>query len=171
MSVFINGKPAKKEYRHFNIKTVEGPDDFASMESNFPSVQRMLDEAQELPQLIVIDGGKGQLSSAMTSLEKFGLMRESCRDQDSQRLEEIFYPRRYRSIVHRQEEWNHENNTAVTWWGASFRNYTSPEEKRKGNCQNRTFWNQRYRRATAQALLIHFKSVKRIKEALEDLKQ
>ncbi|MBP8669412.1 MAG: excinuclease ABC subunit C, partial [Bacteroidia bacterium] len=65
MSVFINGKAAKKEYRHFNIKTVEGPDDFASMqEVIFRRYKRVLDEKQPLPQLIIIDGGKGQLNAA-----------------------------------------------------------------------------------------------------------
>ena len=64
MPVFIDGKPAKNEYRHFNIKTVEGPDDFASMEEIvFRRYRRMLEEAQELPQLIVIDGGKQVLPS------------------------------------------------------------------------------------------------------------
>ena len=68
--VFRNGKPSKKEYRHFNIKTVEGPDDFASMEEVFfRRYKRLLEEGQELPQLIVIDGGKGQLTSALKSLD------------------------------------------------------------------------------------------------------
>ncbi|MFZ7124138.1 MAG: excinuclease ABC subunit UvrC, partial [Bacteroidota bacterium] len=74
MSVFRDGKPSKKDYRHFNIKTVEGPDDFASMEEVIHRrYKRMLDEALPLPQLIVIDGGKGQLSAAVSSLEKLGL--------------------------------------------------------------------------------------------------
>ncbi|MHB1147955.1 MAG: excinuclease ABC subunit UvrC, partial [Lutibacter sp.] len=72
--VFKNGKPSKKDYRHFNIKTVEGPDDFASMEEVvFRRYKRLLEEGQELPQLIVIDGGKGQLSSALKSLDTLGL--------------------------------------------------------------------------------------------------
>src|SRR5690606_7467198 len=72
--VFKNGKPSKKDYRHFNIKTVEGPDDFASMEEVvYRRYKRMLDEAQPLPQLIIIDGGKGQLSSALKSLEALNL--------------------------------------------------------------------------------------------------
>lgn len=93
MSVFLNGKPAKKEYRHYNIKTVEGPDDFASMEEViFRRYRRMLDEAQELPQLIVIDGGKGQLSSAMISLDKLGLHGKIAVIGIAKRLEEIYYP-------------------------------------------------------------------------------
>src|SRR6185436_18032581 len=93
MSVFRNGKPSKKEYRHYNIKTVEGPDDFASMEEViFRRYKRMLDEAGELPQLIVIDGGKGQLSSAMTSLEKLGLAGKIAVIGIAKKLEEIYYP-------------------------------------------------------------------------------
>ncbi len=68
--VFRNGKPYKKDYRHFNIKTVEGPDDFASMEEVvYRRYKRLQDEGESLPQLIIIDGGKGQLSSALKSLE------------------------------------------------------------------------------------------------------
>src|SRR5207247_1394882 len=75
MSVFRNAKPSKKDYRHFNIKTVEGPNDFASMEEViYRRYKRLLEENQSLPQLIVIDGGKGQLSSAVKSLDKLGLM-------------------------------------------------------------------------------------------------
>ena len=72
--VFKNGKPSKKDYRLFNIKTVEGPDDFASMEEViFRRYQRLIKEEKSLPQLIVVDGGKGQLSSALKSLEKLKL--------------------------------------------------------------------------------------------------
>ena len=68
--VFKNGKPSKKDYRHFNIKTVEGPNDFASMEEVvYRRYKRLLDESQPLPQLIIIDGGKGQLSSALKILD------------------------------------------------------------------------------------------------------
>ena len=93
MSVFKNGAPSKKDYRHFNIKTVEGPDDFASMEEViYRRYKRMIDEAQPLPQLIVIDGGKGQLSSAMTSLEKLGLVGKMAVIGIAKKLEEIYYP-------------------------------------------------------------------------------
>src|SRR5690606_25020083 len=72
--VFKNAKPSKNDYRHFNIKTVEGPDDFASMEEVvYRRYKRLIEEDQSLPQLIVIDGGKGQLSAAVKSLEKLGL--------------------------------------------------------------------------------------------------
>lgn len=93
MSVFRDGKPSKKDYRHFNIKTVEGPDDFASMEEViFRRYKRMLDEALTLPQLIVIDGGKGQLSAAVSSLEKLGLRGKIAVIGIAKRLEELYYP-------------------------------------------------------------------------------
>lgn len=93
MTVFKNGKPSKKDYRHFNIKTVEGPDDFASMEEViFRRYKRLIDEKQELPQLIVIDGGKGQLSSAINSLEKLDLRGKITVIGIAKKLEEIYYP-------------------------------------------------------------------------------
>ena len=93
MVVFRNGKPSKKEYRHFNIKTVEGPNDFASMEEVvYRRYHRLLEEKQELPQLIVIDGGKGQLSSALNSLEKLGLKGKITIISIAKRLEEIYFP-------------------------------------------------------------------------------
>lgn len=91
--VFRNGKPSKKEYRHFNIKTVEGPDDFASMEEVvYRRYKRMLDEEQALPQLIIIDGGKGQLSSALKSLDALNLRGKIAIIGIAKRLEELFYP-------------------------------------------------------------------------------
>ncbi|WP_440879544.1 excinuclease ABC subunit UvrC [Tenacibaculum sp. C7A-26P2] len=91
--VFRDGKPSKKEYRHFNIKTVEGPDDFASMEEVvFRRYKRLLEEEKPLPQLIVIDGGKGQLSSALKSLDALNLRGKIAIIGIAKRLEEIFYP-------------------------------------------------------------------------------
>ncbi len=91
--VFKDGKPSKKDYRHFNIKTVEGPNDFASMEEVvYRRYKRMLDEGQSLPNLIVIDGGKGQLSSALTALEKLGLRGKVAICGIAKKLEEIFFP-------------------------------------------------------------------------------
>ncbi|MEM8998789.1 MAG: excinuclease ABC subunit UvrC [Bacteroidota bacterium] len=91
--VFRNGKPSKKEYRHFNIKTVKGPDDFASMEEVvFRRYRRLLEEAEPLPQLIVIDGGKGQLSSALKSLDILGLRGKIAIVGIAKRLEEIYFP-------------------------------------------------------------------------------
>lgn len=91
--VFRNGKPYKKDYRHFKIKTVEGPDDFASMEEVVHRrYKRLSDEGQLLPQLIVIDGGKGQLSSAVKSLDRLGLRGAISIIGIAKRLEEIYYP-------------------------------------------------------------------------------
>ena len=91
--VFKNGKPNTREYRHFNIKTVEGPNDFASMEEVvYRRYRRMLDENKSLPQLIVIDGGKGQLSSAVTALEKLNLRGKISIIGIAKKLEEIYFP-------------------------------------------------------------------------------
>ena len=91
--VFKDGKPSKKEYRKFNIKTVEGPDDFASMEEVvYRRYKRLLEEKQPLPQLIIIDGGKGQLSSALKSLEKLDLRGKIAIVGIAKRLEELFFP-------------------------------------------------------------------------------
>lgn len=91
--VFKNGKPSKKDYRHFNIKTVEGPDDFASMEEVVHRrYRRLMEEGEPLPQLIIIDGGKGQLSSAVKSLDRLGLRGKIAIIGIAKRLEEIYYP-------------------------------------------------------------------------------
>lgn len=91
--VFRNAKPFKKDYRHFKIKTVEGPDDFASMEEVVHRrYKRLSDEGQSFPQLIVIDGGKGQLSSAVKSLDRLGLRGKIAIIGIAKRLEEIYYP-------------------------------------------------------------------------------
>jgi excinuclease ABC subunit C len=91
--VFKNAKPSGKEYRHFNIKSVEGPNDFASMEEIiFRRYKRLLEEQQSLPQLIIIDGGKGQLSSAVASLERLNLRGKIAIIGIAKRLEEIYFP-------------------------------------------------------------------------------
>jgi excinuclease ABC subunit C len=91
--VFKNGKPAKKDYRHFNVKTVNGPDDFATMrEIVFRRYKRMLEEEQSLPQLIIIDGGKGQLSAALEALEELNLRGKVAIVGIAKKLEEIFFP-------------------------------------------------------------------------------
>lgn len=90
--VFVNGKPAKKMYRHFSIKTVAGPNDFASMEEVvYRRYKRMLDEHASLPQLVIIDGGKGQLSSAYAALKKLGLENKIRLAGIAKRLEEIYF--------------------------------------------------------------------------------
>jgi excinuclease ABC subunit C len=169
MSVFRNGKPSKKEYRHYNIKTVEGPDDFASMEEViYRRYKRMLDEALTLPDLIVIDGGKGQLSSAMNSLEKLGLNGKIPVIGIAKKLEEIYYPgdsaplyidkksetlriiQQMRDEVHRFGITHHR------------------KRRSKGVVKTELSEIKGIGEATADALLIHFKSVKRIKEATQE---
>ncbi len=91
--VFRNGKPCKKDYRHFNIKTVSGPDDFSSMEEViFRRYKRMTEERQPLPQLVIIDGGKGQLSSALKSITRLGLRDKITIIGIAKKLEEIYFP-------------------------------------------------------------------------------
>ncbi len=169
MSVFRNGKPSKKEYRHYNIKTVEGPDDFASMEEViFRRYKRMIDEAQPLPDLIVIDGGKGQLSSAMNSLEKLELNGKIPIIGIAKKLEEIYYPgdsaplyidkksETLRIIQHLRDE--------VHRFGITHHR----NRRSKGVVKTELSEINGIGDATAHALLIHFKSVINIKEASLD---
>ncbi len=93
MVQFIDAKPNKKGYRHYNIKTVEGPDDFASMEEViYRRYKRLIEEDKELPQLIVVDGGKGQLSSGVKSLKELGLYGKITIIGIAKKLEELYYP-------------------------------------------------------------------------------
>ncbi len=93
MVVFRQARPSKKEYRHYNIKTVEGPNDYASMEEVvYRRYRRLLEEGQELPHLVVVDGGKGQLSSAASALDRLGLAKIIPVIGIAKRLEEIFFP-------------------------------------------------------------------------------
>ena len=95
--VFRNGKPAKRDYRKFNIRTVEGPDDFASMkEAVYRRYKRLRDEGESLPQMVVIDGGKGQLSHAMEAIDELGLRGQIAFVGIAKRLEELYFPRRQR---------------------------------------------------------------------------
>lgn len=171
--VFRDGKPSKKEYRHYNIKTVEGPDDFASMEEVvFRRYKRLLDEKQPLPQLIVIDGGKGQLSSALKSLDTLGLRGKIAIIGIAKRLEEIYFPgdtiplyldkkseslkiiQQLRNEAHRFGIAFHRNKRSKAAINSELENIEGVGEK------------------TAQDLLKTFKSVKRIKEAsIENLAQ
>jgi excinuclease ABC subunit C len=171
MTLFRDGKPSKKEYRHFNIKTVEGPDDFASMEEViFRRYKRMLEEAQPLPNLIVIDGGKGQLSSAMNSLEKLGLKGKIPIIGIAKKLEEIYYPDDpYPLYIDKKSETlrviQHLRDEVHRFGITHHRNRRS-----KGVVKTELSEIKGIGNATADALLVHFKSVKRIKEAsLEEL--
>jgi excinuclease ABC subunit C len=98
--VFKRGVPSKNDYRHFNVKTVVGPDDFSTMkEVVFRRYRRLLDEGTPLPQLIIIDGGKGQLSAAMESIEELGISDEVSVFGLAKRMEELFRPNHSKSIV------------------------------------------------------------------------
>ncbi len=91
--VFKDGKPSKKDYRHFNIKTVEGPDDFASMKEVLTRrYTRLMNEGEELPQLVVVDGGKGQLSAAVEAFDAMGIRGKVAVVGIAKRLEEIYFP-------------------------------------------------------------------------------
>ena len=166
--VFKDGKPSKKDYRHFNIKTVEGPDDFASMEEVvFRRYKRLLDENEPLPQLIIIDGGKGQLSSALKSLDKLELRGKIAIIGIAKRLEELFYPgdsvplyldkksetlkiiQQLRNEAHRFGITFHRNKRSKTALNSSVESIPGIGEK------------------TMLTLITHFKSVKRLKLATE----
>lgn len=167
--VFKNGKPNKKDYRHYNIKTVEGPDDFASMEEVvYRRYKRLLEEEASLPQLIVIDGGKGQLSSAVKSLDLLGLRGEISIVGIAKRLEEIYFPedsiplyldKRSESlkVLQRARDEAHR-------FGITFHRQKRSKESLNSKLDQITGIGP----ATRDKLLIHFKSLKRIREASKD---
>ncbi|UOB19139.1 excinuclease ABC subunit UvrC [Abyssalbus ytuae] len=167
--VFKNGKPSKKDYRHFNIKTVDGPDDFASMEEVVHRrYRRLLEEGESLPQLIVIDGGKGQLSSALKSLETLGLRGEIAIIGIAKRLEEIYYPedpiplyldKKSETLKIIQQLRNEAHRFGITF----HRNKRS-----KAAINTELEYIEGIGKKTAEDLLKKFKSVKRIKEASMD---
>ncbi len=169
--VFRDGKPSKKDYRKFNIKTVEGPNDFASMEEVvYRRYRRLLNEGESLPQLIIIDGGKGQLSSAVKALEMLDLRGKIAIIGIAKRLEEIFYPgdsvplyldkksetlkiiQQLRNEAHRFGITFHRNKRSSSALNTDLETIGGIGEK------------------TVVELLKHFRSLKRIKEAtLEEL--
>ena len=165
--VFRNGKPSKKDYRHFKIKTVEGPDDFASMREVLTRrYSRMLSEApDDLPQLIVVDGGKGQLSAAVEALDELGLRGTIAVVGIAKRLEEIFFPgdsvplyisktsESLRIVQHLRDEAHR--------FGITFHR----DLRSKGQISSQLDGIKGIGPATAATLLRHFKSVKRIREA------
>ena len=167
--VFRNAKPSKKEYRHFNIKTVEGPDDYASMREVLTRrYSRLLSEGADLPQLVVLDGGKGQLSAGIEVLDSLGLRHQIAMIGIAKSLNEIYFPgdslplyidknsetlkvvQRLRDEAHRFGIAHHRNKRSKGQVASALDNITGVGEK------------------TKQLLLRHFKSVKRIKEASEE---
>ena len=167
--VFRNAKPSKKEYRHFNIKTVEGPDDYASMREVLTRrYSRLLSEGADLPQLVVLDGGKGQLSAGIEVLDSLGLRHQIAMIGIAKSLNEIYFPgdslplyidknsetlkvvQRLRDEAHRFGIAHHRNKRSKGQVASALDNITGVGER------------------TKQLLLRHFKSVKRIKEASEE---
>lgn len=167
--VFKNAKPAKKEYRHFNIKTVEGPNDFASMEEVvYRRYKRLLDEDKSLPQLIVIDGGKGQLSSAVKSLDKLNIRGKVAIIGIAKKLEEIYYPndsiplyldKRSESLKVIQHLRNEAHRFGITFHRnkRSKNSFNTELDQIKGVGEK-----------SIEKLLKHFKSVKRIKKSKKE---
>lgn len=166
--VFKDGKPSKKDYRHFNIKTVEGPNDFASMEEVvYRRYKRLLDENQPLPQLIIIDGGKGQLSSALKSIDDLGLRGKIAIIGIAKRLEELFYPgdsvplyldKKSETLKIIQQLRNEAHRFGIT----------HHRDKRSKSALNSTIeLIPGIGEKTMLTLLKHFKSVKRLKLATE----
>ena len=171
--VFKDAKPSKRDYRHFNIKTVEGPDDFASMEEVVHRrYRRLLEEDEPLPQLIVIDGGKGQLSSALKSLDRLGLRGKIAIVGIAKRLEEIFYPGdKYPLFLDKTSETlkviQHLRNEAHRFGITHHRNRRS-----KAGIQSELSNIKGIGEKSAEELLRKFKSVKRVKEAkLKELEE
>lgn len=169
--VFKDGKPSKKDYRIFNVKTVVGPDDFATMEEViYRRYKRVLEENEPLPQLILIDGGKGQLSSALKSIDKLGLRGKVTVIGIAKKLEEIFFPGdSYPLYLDKTSETlkvlQHVRNESHRFGITRHRNRRS----------NASFHSELEQipgigKKTIQELLAKFKSVKRIKEAsIEEL--
>ncbi|MFT5918240.1 MAG: excinuclease ABC subunit C [Granulosicoccus sp.] len=168
MVCFKNGKPAKKEYRNYNIKTVVGPDDFASMEEViFRRYRRLLEEKAPLPQLIIVDGGKGQLSSAVKSLDKLELRGKITIIGIAKRLEEIFFPgdsvplyidKRSESLKVIQFARNEAHRFGIT----HHRNRRAKDTIKSELTEIRGISDK-----SVQQLLWKFKSVKRVKETSE----
>jgi len=166
--VFKDGKPSKKDYRHFNIKTVEGPNDFASMqEVVYRRYKRLLEENLPLPQLIIIDGGKGQLSSALKSLEELGLRGKISIIGIAKRLEELFYPddpiplyldKKSETLKTIQHLRNEAHRFGITH---------HRDKRSKSALQTSMETIPGIGQKTMITLIKHFKSVKRIKEASE----
>ncbi len=169
MTVFKDGKPSKREYRHFNIKTVEGPDDFASMEEViYRRYKHVLEKNESMPQLIVIDGGKGQLSSAMESLTKLGLENKVAVIGIAKRLEEIYFPgdpiplyldKRSQTLKIIQQIRDEAHRFGITH---------HRKRRSKGAIQSSLIEIKGVGEKTIEKLLSHFGSIERIRKAGQD---
>jgi excinuclease ABC subunit C len=172
MVVFRHAKPEKKDYRHFNIKTVEGPNDFASMEEVvYRRYSRLLEEGSSLPQVVIIDGGKGQLSSAMTSIQKLGLQDKIQLIGIAKKLEELYFPgdplplhldKKSETLRVIQQMRDEAHRFGITH---------HRKRREKGTIKTSLSEIEGIGNATAQTLLRKFKSVKNIRLAtLDELK-
>lgn len=167
--VFKDAKPSKKDYRHFNVKTVEGPNDFATMEEAvYRRYKRMLEEENTLPQLIIIDGGKGQLSSALNSLKKLGIANKVTVIGIAKRLEEIYYPgdsfplyldKKSETLKIIQQLRDEAHRFGITF---------HRKKRDQGTLKTELELIPGIGKNTATKLLVKFKSVKRIIEAKEE---
>lgn len=169
--VFKNAKPSKRDYRHFNVKTVEGPNDFATMEEVvYRRYKRLLAESSPLPQLVIIDGGKGQLSAAMKSIKALGLENKLTVIGIAKQLEEIFFPddsiplyidKKSESLKLIQQARNEAHRFGITF---------HRDQRSRGFTVTELTDIAGVGAVTAEKLLQHFKSVKKIKAAsVEDL--
>jgi excinuclease ABC subunit C len=166
--VFKDGKPSKKDYRHFNIKTVEGPNDFASMEEVvYRRYKRLLDENQPLPNLIIIDGGKGQLSSALKIMDELDLRGKIAIIGIAKRLEELFYPgdsvplyldKKSETLKIIQQLRNEAHRFGITF---------HRDKRSKASLVSSMDTIPGIGEKTMETLIKHFKSVKRLKLASE----
>ncbi len=167
--VFRNAKPSKSDYRHYNVKSVQGPNDFASMEEVvYRRYKRLLAEAQSLPQLIIIDGGKGQLSAAVKSLDALGIRDKVTVIGIAKKLEEIFFPedtvplyinKKSESLKLIQQARNEAHRFAITFHrNQRSRNFLQTELTDIPGIGDKT----------AEKLLQHFGSVKKIRDASAD---
>lgn len=163
---FVDGKPEKKGYRHFNIKTVEGPNDFASMkEIVWRRYKRILEESSKLPDLIMVDGGKGQLSSACEALKELNIYGQIPIIGIAKKLEEIYYPedpfplhinKKSPGLLLLQQVRDEAHRFAITF---------HRQKRSKGQLKTEIQGLEGIGEKTAMKLLKHFKSVKKIKEA------
>lgn len=168
--VFRDGKPSKKDYRFFNVKTVVGPDDFATMEEAvFRRYRRMLDEQQELPQLIIIDGGKGQLSSSVKSLKKLDIDKKVTIIGIAKRLEELYYPGdQYPMYLDKKSE----TLKIIQQLRDEAHRFGITAHRKKRNKSTLVTELDNIPgigKTTSEKLLSYFKSVKRVREATEDM--
>lgn len=168
--VFRDAKPSKKDYRFFNVKTVEGPNDFATMEEAvFRRYRRMLDEQQELPQLIIIDGGKGQLSSAMKSLKKLDIDKKVTVIGIAKRLEELYYPGdQYPMYLDKKSE----TLKIIQQLRDEAHRFGITAHRKKRNKSTLVTELENIPgigKTTSAKLLTYFKSVKRVREATQEM--